>query len=549
MAAEGPDEELATALEDHARAARRRGAVTVAGAALERAAALSGETHRRTARLVSAAEIAYELGLADAVHRLLEQAGTLDLDSLDAARIEWLHEMVTGNVWYESGAARTFVRIAQQMRDGGDVDMALRSLVPIAHRSWWTRTQTRTRQYLVDAATGMGAAEDDPHVLVVIALAYPEHTGALVRQRVAQIREHELADPIAAMDVGIAAEKTCDFANGARFLTRAVERLRAQVRLGPLTQALVHLAWAAVHTGDWDVAAAASAEAARLARDTRQPQYGLTGELIGVLVRALRGTEQDIDAVVAQPERALQAMKGGPLLATAHLARGAAAIGEARHEEAFRSLWPVFDKTQPAFHRFMRWSGFVDLTEAAVAGGQAAQLVDVVAELEAVAVHSGSPFLQAVLDAVRPLFAADDKAEGLFLTALGTKPMAHPFLQARTLLSFGRWLRRQRRPSDARVPLRQSIQVLDSLGATMWSKRARQELRATGVRIGPRTRDAREHLTAQELQIAKLAAEGLSNREIGERLFLSHRTVGGHLYRIFPKLGVSTRAQLTHVLN
>ena len=81
-----------------------------------------------------------------------------------------------------------------------------------------------------------------------------------------------------------------------------------------------------------------------------------------------------------------------------------------------------------------------------------------------------------------------------------------------------------------------------------WSKRARQELRATGERIGPRTPDARERLTAQELQIAQLAAEGLSNREIGERLFLSHRTVGGHLYRIFPKLEISSRAQLRDAL-
>jgi glyoxylase-like metal-dependent hydrolase (beta-lactamase superfamily II) len=122
----------------------------VAGAALKRAAALSAEAQRKTERLITAAEVAYELGLADAVRRLLDQVEALDLDALETARVEWLREMVTGTVWYESGAARTFVRIAQQMRDGGDVDMALRSLVPIAHRTWWTQTQTRTRQYLVD---------------------------------------------------------------------------------------------------------------------------------------------------------------------------------------------------------------------------------------------------------------------------------------------------------------------------------------------------------------------------------------------------------------
>ncbi len=548
MAAEAPDEEIAAALEMHARGARRRGALAVAGAALERAATLSVDTSLKSARLVSAADVAYELGLADAVRRLLDQARALSLEPLDAARMEWLHQMVTGSVWNESGAARTFVAIAQRMRDSGEVDMALRSLVPIAHRSWWTQTQTRTRQYLVDSARSMGAPDNDPRVLAVIALANPDDTGAGVRERVAHVHLHDVEDPIAAMDLGIAVEKAGGFATGVRFLTRAVKGLREQVRLGPLTQALVHLAWAAVHSGEWDLAAAASAEGARLAHDTRQPQYGLTGTLLSALVTALRGTEQDIETVVAPTERVLLSMNGGPLLATAQLARGAAALGDGRHEDAFRHMWPIFVPTQPAFHRFMRWSGLLDLAEAAVGSGQADRLCDVIAELEDLATRSGSPFLDAMLDAARPLMAADHEAERLFEAALGGYMRAHPFLEARTLFSFGRWLRRQRRSADARAPLRRSIELFDTLGATQWSKRARQELRATGVTIGQRTPEARDRLTAQELQIVELAAQGLSNREIGERLFLSHRTVGGHLYRIFPKLGISDRAQLRSAL-
>src|SRR6266436_10343858 len=73
----------------------------------------------------------------------LQEAEMLDLGPLEVARLAWLKQMVSGNVWYESGAARTFVTIAEQMRDGGDPDMALRSLVPIAHRCWWTRTRTQ----------------------------------------------------------------------------------------------------------------------------------------------------------------------------------------------------------------------------------------------------------------------------------------------------------------------------------------------------------------------------------------------------------------------
>jgi DNA-binding NarL/FixJ family response regulator len=91
--------------------------------------------------------------------------------------------------------------------------------------------------------------------------------------------------------------------------------------------------------------------------------------------------------------------------------------------------------------------------------------------------------------------------------------------------------------------------VFDSLGATPWSERARQELRATGEKSRRRTPDARDELTPQELQIAQMAAQGLSNREIGQRLYLSHRTVGSHLYRIYPKLGLTSRTELAPVLS
>jgi DNA-binding CsgD family transcriptional regulator len=546
MATVGHDEQVACALEDHAQAARRRGAVTVAAAALERAAALTHDPHRQGERLVRAAELAYDLGLVDVVRRLLRRAETLEVGALEAARLAWLQQMLSGDVWFDT-AAKTFVAIAQQMLEGGDPDIALRSLVPIAHRCWWTRPQTRTRQYLVDTAEGVGVADDDPRLLAVIALAHPETTAPSVLQRVGRMKLQEVADPISALYVGIAAEKAGDFAVGARFLARAVERLREQGRLGMLTQALVHYTWAATHAGDWKAAQAAGAEGARLARDTRQPLFGLTGELVAALAAALRGNEP-LDTMLAGPERTLLAMKGGALLAPAHIARGAAALGEGRHEDAFRHLWPVFDERDPAFHRFMRWPAVLDLVEAGGRGEHAAQVAEAMRELEEIANRSEPPILRAGLSCARPLVAGDDRAEALFAAALEQDLISHPFLRARTLFSFGRWLRRQRRSADARGPLRDAIDLFDALGATRWSDRARQELRATGDRIGPRTPDARDRLTAQELQIAQLAAEGLSNREIGERLFLSHRTIGSHLYRIFPKLGITARGQLRAAL-
>ncbi len=548
MSAVGYDEEIAAALEEHAHRARRRGAVTVAAAALERAALLTADPCRKGERLAQAAELAFELGLVDVVRRLLTQAESLEVGSLEAARLAWLRQMVSGDVWVERGAAKTSVRIAQQMLDGGDADMALRSLVPIAHRCWWTRASARTRQYIVDAAESVGVSDEDPRLLAVIALAHPELTGPLVLKRVAGIRLHEVADPVASMYTGIAAEKAGDFAMAAPFLARAVERLRERGQLGMLTQGLVHYAWVAAQTGDWGLAAAAGAEAARWARDSRQPQYGLTGELISALAAALRGSEH-IEAMLAPPQQTLLAMKAGPLFASAHLARGAAALGEGRHDEAFGHLWPVFDETAPPFHRFMRWPAVLDLVEAGGRGEHAGAVAAVIRELAEVAERSAPPILRTGLTCARPLTAPDRGAEPLFVAALAQDLTGYPFFRARTLFAFGRWLRRQRRSAESRAPLREAIDLFDALGATRWGERARQELRATGEKVGPRTADARDHLTPQELQIAQLAAAGLSNREIGERLFLSHRTVGSHLYRIFPKLGITARAQLRDALS
>jgi DNA-binding CsgD family transcriptional regulator len=548
MATVGYDEEVAAALERHAVAARRRGAVMVAAAALERAATLTADPRRRGERLVQAADAAYELGAVDVVRRLLRQAEPLEVGELEAARLAWLQQMSSGDVWFERGAAKTFVNIARRARDAGDPEMALGSLVPIAHRCWWTRCQPRTRKYVVDAAQEMGFPDDDPRVLAVMALADPEAMGRSVLLRVSRIRLHDVTDPLAAIHVGIAAEKAGDFDLGARFLGRAVDRLREQGRLGLLTQALVHYAWAATNAGDWSAAAAAGAEVARLARDTDQPQYGLTGELIAGLVAGLRGNEPDLEDQIAVPEHTLRAMNGGALLAPAHLARGAAALGEGRYEDAFSHLWPVFDDADPAFHRFMRWPAVLDLVEAAAGGGHVEQAAGVMAELEAIAARSGPPLLLVLLTCARPLLAAEHEAPPLFEAALGQDRSAYAYPRARTLFAFGRWLRRQRRGIESRAPLREAIQLFDVLGTTRWSDRARQELRATGETLGPRRPDARDQLTVQELQIAQLAAQGLSNREIGERLFLSHRTIGSHLYRIFPKLGITSRTQLRDAL-
>jgi len=132
--------------------------------------------------------------------------------------------------------------------------------------------------------------------------------------------------------------------------------------------------------------------------------------------------------------------------------------------------------------------------------------------------------------------------------ALSAEVNRWPYQRARVLLAYGAWLRRQRRVGESRTPLRAARDAFDALGASAWGERARQELRAPGETSRSRTPEARDELTLQELPIAQMAAEALTNREIGQQLYLSPRTVGSHLYRLLPKLGISSRAQLNSIL-
>jgi ATP/maltotriose-dependent transcriptional regulator MalT len=150
--------------------------------------------------------------------------------------------------------------------------------------------------------------------------------------------------------------------------------------------------------------------------------------------------------------------------------------------------------------------------------------------------------------------APDRQAAGLFEAALADQgARLWPFDLARVHLLYGEWLRQAQDITRARQQLRTALATFEYLGATEWADRAAAELAATGLAAtGPIRRPAEarqiEPLTAQELQVAELAAAGLSNKQIGARLYLSHRTVGAHLYRIFPKLGIASRAALRDAL-
>jgi len=237
------------------------------------------------------------------------------------------------------------------------------------------------------------------------------------------------------------------------------------------------------------------------------------------------------------------------MLALPALARGRLALAGERFGEAYEHLVRIFDSSSLAFHRFVRGWALADLAEAAVRGdGDLDAVRRYLGEWDQIAQSTGASYLRVQVAYAAAILAPDAIAERHFRAAITAAKVDWPFYVARSQLAYGVWLRRHRRMTQSRAPLREAAETFDALGLLRYAERARRELRASGERVRSRTSGGWADLSPQELQIAQLAAEGYSNREIGEQLYLSHRTVESHLYRLFPKLGVTSRAQLRDAL-
>jgi DNA-binding CsgD family transcriptional regulator len=232
------------------------------------------------------------------------------------------------------------------------------------------------------------------------------------------------------------------------------------------------------------------------------------------------------------------------VLATVQIARGLDALGDGRFADAYAHLRRMHDPADPAYQVAFRCYALGELADAAVHCGQEEAVRDIVLEMEQVACTTSAPSLHAGLRLARALLAEDAEAEPLFKAACEADLTRWPFMRARAQLAYGEWLRRRRRMNESRPPLRAARETFDALGTGPWSRRARLELRASGEASESPAPGLRDRLTPQELQIVQMAADGLTNREIGERLYLSHRTVSSHLHRVFPKLGITSRAEL-----
>jgi ATP/maltotriose-dependent transcriptional regulator MalT len=315
-----------------------------------------------------------------------------------------------------------------------------------------------------------------------------------------------------------------------------------------LPRLLIVGAWEAGLMGDPTLARVRVEEGIQLAAETGADFWSIAGAAVAAALGAIYGDAGDAEerAAEAMPRAALVGARF--VVAIAQQARGLAALAAGRYEDAYDHLRRILDPSDHAFHPVHRRWVLVDLAEAACHYDRVAEARALVGELEAQGGRIPGCAFDVGLSYASAVLADEAEAEERFDAALAADLASWPLQRARLLLAYGSWLRRRRRPADSRLPLREARDLFDALGVAAWGNRAREELRASGETSRERTPLARDRLTSQELQIAQLAASGLTNRQIGSQLFLSHRTVGSHLYRVYPKLGITSRVNLRTAL-
>jgi len=541
-AAAEPDEALAAELSEAAAQAVRRESVPVALEMISRAVQLSQDPAERGHRQIWAALLGHGQGDGHLVRRLIAEVDNHALRPADQARLAWLTEAYRPVAWSGPERMLTYADLIDTMRRDGDPGLALQAMAEIQLRVYYSNVPPPIRDRLVEVALGLGRPEDHPRLTSILLLIAPVEHGAAGLDNLERLVHRVDLPPGWRTELAIGAWAIGAFPIAGTLALSSVADLREQGRLGTLSEALNVAAAAYAGIGDTRAALPLAAECIALAEEVGQPNWALGGGLIAALAEALSGDVASARRRADVAEQAFSAGRRHPMLALVQRARGVAALAEGRPDEAFRQLARVYDPADTTHHPHQRMLLMGHLAEAATLGGLQDELRPLVSEMEPIAAQSRSPALRVGLGYAHAVLTGD------YLTALAEDLTDWPFDRARLQLTYGTALRRSRRSAESRTLLREAAATFDALGATPWADRAGLELRATGE-TRRRAVDLTAELTPQEQQIARLAAEGLSNREIGERLFLSPRTVSTHLYRIYPKVNVRSRAELARAVS
>jgi DNA-binding CsgD family transcriptional regulator len=549
------DEQVAKLLDDSGRRRLRRGDGAGAVTALIRAAELSPGAGDRARRLALAAYIGAD------VTGELGTAAQLLTNSRESA------PELTGSL--QAAVAASYVLINAD----GDVDTAHRLLIAAMEGHVVGPTQeaavaleealhTLTFVCFFGARPALwkpfydAVARLGPHVPAAVYLnsktfADPVRTAAPALAQLDAAIEGlaDEVDPTRIVRIAIAGVFVDRIGGCREALWRVVRDGREGGAVASAIQALIMLAHDDFLTGQWDQAKRLADEAVELCETHGYELFAWPGREVQAALAAVRGDYDTTQALTDQMIQWATPRRIGAVHGYACSARALAALGRGDFEEAYRHASAISPAGTLASHRpYATWV-VKDLVEAAIhteRPDEAAAHVKAMRDADIAGLSSRLALLAAGSAAIA---APDDGALELFEEALAIPGADRwAFELARIHLAYGERLRRARTMTQARLHLTAALEIFEPLGATPWSTRAANELRATGqTRLRAREQD-RDELTPQELEIATLAATGLSNKQIGERLFLSHRTVAAHLYRTFPKLGITSRAALRDAL-
>lgn len=533
-----PDEAVATDLEGAADQARSRGAGAEAAAALRRAAILSPDTSARVRRLSAAAEVARSAGLTSESIRILAEAEPLAIGHEEDEPLAITRFILNATAALPGHSATELVTLAGKFADHEHQRRELLWAAAIECRMHGLPEDAR-----LDVAHAIATIYDGDDALLASAAALVDDIGAGQRLRplLPQLIEEFGDQPLVLMAMGFAAEAVAERGHALTCWLRVGNQARHSGSAADECESLRGSAQLFLMQGRLQAAAIAAENAMRMATDMNLPMT--EGSAAAYLARAL--------AWQGQPQRAREALDHARLTLApdpsllwnddAHWAAGMAALCANDHAAAFGHLRTM------SLHRTTRRWAVADLAEAAAGCGQSELARPLVAEIATEARRLGTGLELMLARRAQALLAdSDDDADAGFRSALAVGEHADAALElARTHLLYGEWLRRQRRIVEARTHLSLALSAFDAAGAAPFVERAAAELRAAGVSHAARVvHSAAADLTAQELQIAQLAASGLTNREIADRIYVSHKTVAAHLYKVFPKLGITSRSQL-----
>ena len=554
-----PDEHVASLLEATAAQAQRRGGAAAAALALERAAELSPDPGDQARRLVAAASAAVPTGQGDWVQDLATRAlaATADPELRLAAR----HDAGWALAWSgrRTAALSALISVAEEAsRDQAALGWdALGSAATVAYQSGTPASRQAVSRVLGllerqgPPPPGLAAGIDVNVLrLWIRASADPIGSRNQLLPHLRKIADSPIEEP-SLWRVGSVAWLLDESDLAITFLQDAMQRLRAPGVQGTSGGSLTVLGWAYIDTGRWDEALDVAAEAAGMAEANQMEIVAASADVITATVLALRG---DYGAARRHAARALATVdptENGLIAARARRALGVAALADGSYLQAFTQLRGLFSEDGTPLHNYASYLGVADLAAAAVRADRRMEGCDVIdhalSRLDGIA----SPRLEQLIARARSILAGPEGAEAHFDKALSDPAGDQwPFERAQLRLEYAEWLRRRRRINDAKPVMTEALGTFRRLGARSWAQRAQAELRACGVAVtgAPAQPDALAELTPQQRQIVRLASDGLTDREIGDRLFLSPRTVSSHLYRSYPKLGVASRHQLRDVI-